>query len=96
MKRRNINGFSIEILENAHDLSHNHKKALQEEQKCGCFYCKKIFNSKEIVEWLEHPNPCDRLGTALCPYCAIDSVIGESSGFEITEEFLDAMNQYYF
>ena len=83
-------------LELAHTFSNNHKQALSVEQLCGCFYCQSIFSSKEILDWLEDDNPCDRLGTALCPNCGIDSVIGESSGFEITTEFLRAMNFKWF
>ena len=83
-------------LELAHTFSNNHKQALSIEQRCGCFYCQSIFSSKEILDWLEDDNPCDRLGTALCPNCGIDSVIGESSGFEITNEFLRAMNFKWF
>jgi hypothetical protein len=36
-------------------------------------------------------------GTAFCPYCGTySSVIGESSGFPITPEFLQKMNAYLF
>lgn len=80
----------------AHDLSHNHKSMLMKRQKCGCFYCLSVFDSSKIENWLEHPNPCDCKGTALCPECGIDSVIGESSGFPITEEFLKAMRAKWF
>ena len=83
-------------LELAHTFSNNHKQALSVEQRCGCFYCQSIFLSSEITDWIEHDNPCDRLGTALCPHCGIDSVIGESSGFEITSDFLRAMNYRWF
>ncbi len=61
------------------------------DHKCGCFYCCKIFNPKEIDFWLNEGS-----GTAICPYCRIDSVIGESSGFPITEEFLIRMKEYWF
>ncbi len=36
----------------------------------------------------------DREDTALCPYCCADSVIGESSGYPITREFLRKMKEY--
>ena len=79
----------------AHRYSNNHKEALQHDKKCGCFDCLTIFDPKEITEWLEDDNPCDRYGTAICPYCGIDSVIGESSGFPITKEFLQKMKDYW-
>lgn len=90
------NDFSRQDVVMAHRFCHNHKDELAPNQKCGCFYCLSIFDSSEIKEWLIHPNPADRLGTALCPECDIDSVIGESSGYPITPEFLQAMNNKWF
>ena len=78
-------------LDKAHKYSSNHKPELEKDNICGCFYCLKIYNPKEIKEWTR-----DRRGTAICPNCDIDSVIGESSGFPITKEFLIAMNKRWF
>ncbi len=75
----------------AHDFSANHKGTLLKDKKCGCFYCQKIFNPEKIEEWID-----DISGTALCPYCGIDAVVGESSGFLITDEFLKEMHDYWF
>lgn len=80
-----------DILIKAHQFSANHKEALLKDNKCGCFYCLTIFNPNEIKEWVK-----DVSGTAVCPYCGIDSILGESSGFPITKEFLEKMNQYWF
>ena len=33
---------------------------------------------------------------AICPYCGMDSVIGESSGYPITKEFLQKMQEHWF
>ncbi len=54
------------------------------------FYCLDIFDYKNIEFW------CDHEDTALCPTCDIDSVIGSASGFPITKEFLQAMQDYWF
>ncbi len=35
-------------------------------------------------------------GTAICPYCRVDSIIGESSKYPITKEFLKMMKEYWF
>ena len=51
----------------------------------------KIFDPIEITEWLE-----DETGTALCPHCGIDSIIGNYTGFPITTDFLKKMNDYWF
>lgn len=75
----------------AHKYSSNHKNQLLLDEKCGCFYCLSIFSPDEILEWVR-----DYSGTAICPYCGIDSVIGESSGYSITIEFLKKMKEYWF
>ena len=76
----------------AHSLSNNHKPELEKDRVCGCFYCMQIYDPAEIEEWIIDDNPCDKRGTAICPKCGIDSVIGESSGFPITKPFLAAMH----
>ena len=75
----------------AHKYSSNHKASLLKDTKCGCFFCLKIFSPTEIEEWID-----DIEGTAICPYCGIDSIIGESSRYPITTEFLSEMNKYWF
>ena len=74
----------------AHKFSSHHRALLERDSRCGCFYCVRIFSPSEIVDWLEEE------GTAQCPYCGIDSVIGESCGYPITEEFLRSMHDYWF
>lgn len=75
----------------AHQFCTNNMISLQKDKVCGCFYCLKIFSPDEIESYLEEKD-----GTALCPYCDIDSVIGESSGYPITYDFLQQMNEYWF
>ena len=64
-------------------------------QLCGCFYCLTIFHSTELKEddFLAED---DGQYTAWCPYCGIDSIIGEDCGYEITPELLAAMKGYWF
>ena len=75
----------------AHKYSSNHRNQLLTDKKCGCFYCLKIFSPKEIIDWVE-----DIGGTGICPYCGTDSIIGESSGYPISKEFLIEMRNYWF
>lgn len=75
----------------AHKYSMNHRKELESDTICGCFYCLNIFNPKEITEWIN-----DSSETAICPYCGVDSVIGSYTGYPITKEFLKKMYQYWF
>lgn len=94
-KTYHISKLSMDAYE-AHAYSNNHKAALEKDNLCGCFYCLEMFPPSKIDEWIIDDNPCDYLGTAICPYCEIDSVIGESSGYPITKEFLAAMNKIWF
>jgi hypothetical protein len=76
--------------EKAHGFTSKHRKELEKDSVCGCFHCMKIFHPTEIIEW------CDNGQTAICPHCGIDAVIGESSGFPITEPFLGEMHKEWF
>ena len=77
----------------AHRYCTGNYGALKRSEKCGCFYCVKIFDSSEIDDYIIEP---DGSKTALCPYCDIDSVIGERTGCVLSEEFLEEMRKYWF
>ena len=79
------------MLEEIHKHSSNNKQEIDNSDTCGCFYCKELFVPKEIKEWLR-----DKDQTAICPYCKVDSVIGNASGYEITKALLDAMSKKWF
>lgn len=78
-------------LKKAHQYCTNNKKQLNESTICGCFYCCKIYSPNEIKEYLNEGD-----GTAICPYCGIDTVIAQNVGFKITKEFLKKMRDYWF
>ena len=85
----------------AHKFSTRHANSLKNDKTCGCFYCLSVFSPSEIKHWIkERATQGDdskaEHQTALCPYCGIDSVIGESSGYPITKEFLEKMKNYWF
>ena len=75
----------------AHKFSSNHREKILKDSVCGCFYCLSIFSPTQIKEWVE-----DISGTAICPRCGIDSIIGESSGYPITKDFLTKMHNHWF
>ena len=75
----------------AHKNTHSNMNNLFIKQKCVCIYCEKSFVSDQITQVVNYYP-----GTALCPYCGIDAVIGEVSGFELNEEFKAKMNMYFF
>ncbi len=81
---------------NAHKFCSNHKPNLEKYRICGCFNCLKIYSPSKIKEWLIANTPADWRGTAICPYCGVDSVIGESSGYPITKKFLAGMKEAWF
>jgi len=83
----------MQLLTAAHDASANHEDVLGRSDVCGCFYCLKTFPPSEIGEWVEEPTGGR---TAVCPHCGIDSVLGSASGFPLTQEFLEAMCEYWF
>ncbi len=75
----------------AHAYCTNNKEELLKDSLCGCFYCLEIFSPTEIKEWIK-----DTKGTALCPYCCVDSIIGKYTGYPITKEFLAEMHKEWF
>ena len=86
--------YSTEFLKQSHRSSFENKKQILASNIVGCFYCKQLFPATEITneDYIQDKNS----GTAECPHCRIDSVIGDASGIELSFEFLEAMNKYYF
>ena len=74
----------------AHTLCESNREKLMSAQVCGCFYCMRIFDPKEIV-WEDETDH-----TAMCPYCGIDSVLPESATLPITKPFLKKMHEFWF
>lgn len=83
-----------EDLRLAHEHSSKHRDQILASQTCGCFYCCAIFRPSAIEDWVDEEGGVGQ--TALCPKCGIDSVIGDQSGYPITEEFLTRMNRVWF
>lgn len=59
----------------------------------GCYYCLSIFNPDEIWEWIHHGKNDE---FPMCPYCGIDSIFGDASGYPVMKDFLREMNKYWF
>jgi hypothetical protein len=77
----------------AHAHSINNRIEINSSEQCGCFCCLNIFKPETISEWVTSAND-DEL--CMCPYCGIDSVLGDTSGYPINNDFLKTMNKYWF
>ncbi|MFN4151966.1 MAG: hypothetical protein ACK4IX_13580, partial [Candidatus Sericytochromatia bacterium] len=87
--------MKIEDLKKAHKHSSNHRSEIINSNIVGCFYCLKIFPSSEIDDWIDQDK--NNIGQcATCPYCSIDSLIGDKSNYPINKYFLSRMNKYWF
>jgi hypothetical protein len=76
----------------AHAHSIRHRPEVEASGKVGCFYCLAIYPPAEIERWVD-----DVTGeTAVCPHCGIDSVIGDASGYPVTNDFLQRMKAHWF
>jgi hypothetical protein len=80
----------------------NNRAEIEASQVCGCFYCEKMFPPTEIVAWggldvssFDDPESLNA-GTALCPHCGSESVIGDKSGYGINADFLGRMHEAWF
>jgi hypothetical protein len=84
--------FSLANLKAAREHSTDHREELQRSEVCGCFYCCSTFVAPDVEEWLDEGQ-----GTALCPNCGVDSVIGSASGYPVgAKDFLRVMHQLWF
>ena len=79
-------------ISNAYKYAFQNKPYLLHDSRCGCYHCLRIFSPCEIIRYVDD---CG-IGTAICPYCGVDAVIGESSGFPIAIEFLEKMHNKWF
>ena len=94
IEKENIGLYEAKLLsdeEAAHDYAVRNIKQLKRSKSCGCFYCGKIFAPAEISDLIN-----EGCGTAVCPYCGVDSVIGDASGYPVTKDFMHKMHERWF
>lgn len=83
--------YSDDILRAAHKHSGPNRDEVIVSAVCGCFYCKSTFPPEAIDMWVNDET------YATCPRCSIDSVIGDKSGYPVTDpQFLSAMHYLWF
>jgi hypothetical protein len=84
--------YPIETLKAAHRHCGRHRAEIERSEVCGCCYCRRTYPPTEIVRWIDRGE-----GTALCPHCGIDSVIGSASPYPVSDAaFLAAMHARWF
>jgi hypothetical protein len=77
-----------------HQFSSLHRNDIINSTLCGCFHCLETFPPEKIIEWVDEDE--NNIGqTALCPFCSIDSVIGNKS-ISVKKELLIGMKKYWF
>jgi hypothetical protein len=80
----------------------NNRAEIEASRRCGCCACLQMFTPTDIVAWegldVSNFDDPDSLsgGTALCPSCGSDAVIGDKSGYPIEPGFLGRMNEAWF
>ena len=62
--------------------------SLNQALQCGCYTCKSKFTSDKMCN-------VDGDGLYKCPYCSKATVISERCGFEITDELLSDLHDYW-
>jgi len=80
-------------LTEAHKHTRNNYDELKSSRYCGCCCCMSIYPSAKVNRACCISMERD---TFFCPLCGIDCVIGDASGYELTPEFLGAMNEHWF
>ena len=84
--------YAERVLAAAHSHSSDHRSEIEASGLCRCFYCLDLFPPQRVKRWLNEGS-----GTALCPSCQIDAVIGDCSGYPVSlNEFAKAMHERWF
>ena len=74
----------------AHVHASRNREETEASARCACYFCFKTFPTATIKAWI------DANQTALCPFCGVDSVLGNASQIRIDDRFLRQMHQHHF
>lgn len=85
-----------ETLQTAYDRhSVQNRREIERSGQCGCFSCFAVFPAAKVWDWVGSETPDEQMG--MCPYCWMDTVLGDASGFAVTEQsFLRELNAKIF
>lgn len=86
----------------AHGHLTNNRAEIDASRLCGCCSCTEIFETEEITAWtgldtssFDNADEVEA-GTAVCPRCGAEALLGDRAGFPITTDFLNRMFQAWF
>ncbi len=89
--------FSDEYIEQAHKHTIFNGSEVASSSVCTCFYCGNQFTSADADPsdfWDEGEG---KEKTLACPLCGIDAVLGDASGFPVTDaSFIEACTTNWF
>ena len=75
----------------------NHE-LIKKSKRCGCYFCRATFVAPRISQWFNRagePVPATAKGaSAVCPLCEAAAVIGDASGFPLTEAMLGELGNF--
>jgi hypothetical protein len=75
----------------AHRHGARHRAEVLASDRCGCFYCSAVFSPTAITRWTDGGE------TAICPFCGVDAIIGDQSGYPVTSsKWLERMKAHWF
>jgi len=90
------------------DHSFENRAELERSESCACFNCFAKFSPSEIRLWTDSDDPNDEDPgalradsdqhkglTAICPSCEDASVIGSACGYQLTDDFLHLVHDYW-
>lgn len=71
-------------------LAMKNRQIIQQSVNAGCFKCLKIFPVSEIKQYTDNDQ------TVICPYCDVDSVVGDMCGFKLSESILKTAHDFWY
>ncbi len=66
------------------------KEIIKKSNKVACYYCLNIYDATHIRDYTDD-------NTAICPFCDVDTIIGDATNYPIEDKnFLEHMYWYAF
>jgi hypothetical protein len=94
---RNFTVEEMVLIEQAYTTAQATCRSLKMAEKCGCFYCLKIFDPRGVnFEILAEKWDDTKPYVVLCPHCGTDTVVVETPIFPVTKEVLDEIHSRQF